>query len=63
MAHDLGVNDVGTAADHADDSSHAALYDEDMDEQAMNDDSHDDMGLDSDDFGYDDGGDDGSSYA
>ena len=63
MAHDLGVNDVGSAADHADDSSHAGLYDEDMNDQAMNDDNHDDMGLDSDDFGYDDGGDDGTSYA
>jgi hypothetical protein len=63
LAHDLGVNDVGSATDHADDSSHAELYDEDMNDQAMNDDNHDDMGLDSDDFGDDDGGDDGTSYA
>jgi hypothetical protein len=62
LAHDLGVDDIGSAADHADDGSHAGLYDEDMNDQAMNDDNHDDMGLDSDDFG-DDGGDDGTSYA
>jgi hypothetical protein len=62
LAHDLGVDDVGTASDHADSSSHAGLYDQDMNDQAMNEDQ-DDMGLDSDDFGYDDGGDDGSSYA
>jgi hypothetical protein len=63
MAHDLGGDDIGRAGDHADDGSHAGLYDEDMNDQAMNDDHQDDMDLDSDDYGGDDGGDDGSSYA
>lgn len=62
LARDLGVNDVGRAEDHADDSSHAGLYDEDMNDDHTYDDSQDDMGLDSDDFGGDDGG-DGSDYA
>ena len=57
LAHDLGVNDVGHATEHADDNSQAGLYDEDMA------DNQDDMDLDSDDFGGDFGDDDGTSYA
>ena len=55
MARDLGVNDVGSAADHAD-NSRAGLFD-----QASHDDGNnrDDMDLDSDDFG----GNDDSDYA
>jgi len=47
MARDLGVNDIGPAADRADDS-HSSLFD-----QASNEDygDRDDMDLDSDDFG------------
>jgi uncharacterized protein len=56
MARDLGVNDVGAAADHADDSR-AGLFD-----QAANDDNdRDDRDLDSDDFGGN--GDSDSDYA
>jgi hypothetical protein len=63
LARDLGADDVGRTADHADDSSHAGLYDEDMNDDHTSDDNQDDSGLDHDDFGGDFGDDDGTGYA
>ena len=60
LARDAGVNDVGLASDHADDSSRAGLFDQ----ASSSDNDRDDMDLDSDDFGGNDdmgGGD--SDYA
>jgi uncharacterized protein len=47
LAHDAGIDDIGSSAGHAD-ASRAGLFD-----SASNDDDHDDMDLDSDDFGSD----------
>jgi uncharacterized protein len=58
LARDAGVNDIGLAADHADDSSRAGLFDQ----TSADDNNRDDMDLDSDDFGGNDdpgGGGDG----
>jgi hypothetical protein len=52
LAHDAGINDIGSSGSHADDNSRAGLFD-----SASNDDDHDDMDLDSDDFGGDGGSD------
>jgi hypothetical protein len=53
LARDAGVNDIGLAGDHADDSSRrAGLFD-----QTSNDDDRDDMDMDSDDSANDGGGD------
>ncbi len=56
LAHDAGINDIGSSAGRADDNSRAGLFD-----TASNDDGddRDDMDLDSDDFG----GDGDSDYA
>jgi uncharacterized protein len=56
LARDAGINDIGSSAGHAGNSSRAGLFD-----TASNDDEddHDDVDLDSDDFG----GDGGSDYA
>ncbi len=49
LAHDAGIDDIGSSAGHADDSSRAGFFD-----SASNDDDHDDSDLGSDDFGSDD---------
>jgi hypothetical protein len=54
MARDAGINDIGSSARRADDSSRSGLLD-----TASKDNDHDDMDLDSDDFG----GDGDSDYA
>ncbi|SHL18375.1 hypothetical protein SAMN05444159_5236 [Bradyrhizobium lablabi] len=63
LAHDAGINDIGSSAGHTEDNSRAGLFD-----TASNDDKsasqdfgadHDDMDLDSDEFG----GDSDSDYA
>ena len=48
LARDAGINNIGSSADRADDSSRAGFFD-----SASNDDERDDMDLDSDDFGGD----------
>jgi uncharacterized protein len=48
LARDAGVNDVGLATDHADDSPHRAGL---FDQASSEDNDRDDMDLDSDDFG------------
>ena len=48
LARDAGVNDIGSSAGRADDSSRAGFFD-----SASDSDDHDDMDLDSDDFGND----------
>jgi len=56
LAHDAGIDDIGTKHGQADDSRHAGLFD-----QASNDgDYQDDTDMDADDFGGDG---DGSDYA
>ena len=45
LAHDAGIDSIGSSANRADDSSRAGLFD-----TASNDDDHDDLDLDSDDF-------------
>ena len=54
LAHDAGIDDIGSSAARADGGSRAGFFD-----SAANDDDHDDMDLDSDDFG----GDGDSDYA
>jgi len=56
LAHDAGVNDIGSSADRTDDHSREGLYDQaSHDDQASYDDDNDrdDMDLDSDDLGGD----------
>ncbi len=48
LARDAGINNIGSSADRADDTSRAGFFD-----SASNDDERDDMDLDSDDFGGD----------
>jgi uncharacterized protein len=55
LAHDAGIDDIGSSADHAGHTSRAGLFDT----ASNDDDDRDDMDLDSDDFG----GDGGSDYA
>ncbi|MBV9565922.1 MAG: DUF2076 domain-containing protein [Bradyrhizobium sp.] len=59
LANDLGANDVGLAADHADDSRRAGLFDQ----TSNDDDDRDDMDIDGDDFGGNGNDDGGSDYA
>ena len=58
MAHDAGINDIGSSAHRADDSSRSGLLDT-ASKDDTHDVDHDDMDLDSDDFG----GDGDSDYA
>jgi hypothetical protein len=58
MARDAGINDIGSSANHADDSSRPGLFDSASNDDDRDDD-HDDMDLDSDDFA----GDGDSDYA
>jgi len=48
LARDAGINEIGSSAGRADDTSRAGFFD-----SASNDDDHDDMDLDADDFGGD----------
>lgn len=62
LARDAGVNDIGSSANRADDSSRAGLFDtasNDHDDNRNDDDDRDDTDIDSDDFG----GDGDSDYA
>jgi len=45
LAHDAGIDNIGSSGDRADDNSRAGFFD-----SASNDDDHDDMDLDSDNF-------------
>ncbi len=57
LARDAGINDIGLAQDHADDTRRAGV----LDQASNDDDNRDDMDLDADDVGGDNDGD--SDYA
>jgi hypothetical protein len=67
LAQDAGINDIGNARDHGDDSSRSGLYDQASDDHDYGNDDRDDVDMDADNYADngdgDFGNDDGGSYA